>query len=84
MESGVKLTVHYNGTIIVDGGTLQNADLALNSGCHVIVKNGGSIIMQSGKFFDAPFGATGLMENMNPCCLKARCGQWFVISRTNL
>ena len=58
MGSGVKLTVHYNGTIIVDGGTLQNADLALNSGCHVIVKNGGNIIMRSGKQFEAPLGST--------------------------
>ena len=58
MASGVKLTVHYNGTIVVDGGILQNADLALNSGCHVIVKNGGNIIMRSGKQFEAPLGTT--------------------------
>ena len=65
MASGVKLTVHYNGTIVVDGGTLQNADLLLHSGCHVIVKNGGSIIMQSGKQFDAPLGATVDVLNGN-------------------
>ena len=57
MASGVKITVHYNGTIVIDGGTLQDADLLLNSGCHVLLKNGGSIIMQSGKHFDAPLGA---------------------------
>jgi hypothetical protein len=65
MASGVKLTIHYNGTIVVDGGTLQNADLVLNSGCHVIVKNGGSIIMQSGKHFDAPLYTTVDVINGN-------------------
>lgn len=57
IANGVKLTVHYNGKLIIDGGTLQNADLLLNSGCQVILKNGGKIIMRSGKNFDAPLGA---------------------------
>jgi len=57
MASGVKLTIHYNGTIVVDGGTLQNADLVLNSGCQVIVMNNGRINMASGKTFNAPVGA---------------------------
>lgn len=41
----------------MDGGTLQNADLELVSGCQVIVKNNGKINMASGKTFDAPEGA---------------------------
>jgi aspartate 1-decarboxylase len=57
MASGVKLTIHYNGTIVVDGGTLQNADLVLNSGCQVIIMNNGRINMASGKTFNAPVGA---------------------------
>ena len=65
MANGTKLTVQFNGTIVIDGGTLQNADLLLNSGCHVIMKNGGSIIMRSGKKFNSPLGTIIDITNGN-------------------
>ena len=43
--------------LIVDGGILNNADLILDSGCSVIVRNGGVVNMASGKTFEAPAGA---------------------------
>ena len=42
--------------ITVDGGILQNADIELNAGSKVTLKNGGTIIMRNGKDFYAPLG----------------------------
>ena len=43
--------------VIVDGGSLQNANLQLIPGCEVIVRNGGTINMANGKEFNAPIKA---------------------------
>ena len=50
------IRVCENGTLIVDGGTLQSANLELIPGSHVIVRNNGTINMASGRSFDAPIG----------------------------
>ena len=50
------IRVCENGTLIVDGGTLQSANLELIPGSHVIVRNNGTINMASGRNFDAPKG----------------------------
>ena len=50
------IRVCENGTLIVDGGTLQNAKLDLIPGSHVVVRNNGTINMASGRRFDAPIG----------------------------
>ena len=52
-----RIRVCEGGKLIVDGGTLQNADLELVPGCEVVVKNNGKINMASGKTFEAPEGA---------------------------
>ena len=57
MSGNSKIRVCENGTLIVDGGTIQNANIELIPGCHVIVCNNGTIIMASGYTFDVPKGA---------------------------
>ena len=57
MIGDAKIRVCKNGTLIVDGGTIQNANLKLVPGCHLIVRNNGTINMASGLSFDAPVGA---------------------------
>lgn len=51
-----KIIVEPNGELIIDGGILQNADIELNAGSKLILKNGGTIIMRNGKDFYAPNG----------------------------
>lgn len=57
-----KITVQSNGELIIDGGELQNADLELNVGSKLILKNGGKINMRNGKDFYAPIGASVTIE----------------------
>lgn len=56
MSGNGKIRVCEGGKLIVDGGTLQNADLELVPGSQVTIKNNGKINMASGKTFDAPEG----------------------------
>ena len=58
-----KIRVCENGTLIVDGGTLQNADIEMIPGSSLIVRNGGIINMASGKDFDIPVGVQVNIEN---------------------
>lgn len=53
-----KIIVEPNGELVIDGGVLQNADIELNSGSILILKNGGTIKMRNGKDFYSPIGAT--------------------------
>lgn len=57
MTNDAIIRVCENGTLIIDGGTLQNAKLELIPGCHLIIRNNGTINMAAGKIFDAPKGA---------------------------
>lgn len=50
------ITIFANGTLIIDGGTLQNAHLDLRPGCHLIIRHNGSINMPIGSAFEAPQG----------------------------
>jgi hypothetical protein len=52
-----KIRVCEGGTLIVDGGILQNADITMVPGCTVIIRNNGKINMAAGKIFNAPKGA---------------------------
>ena len=63
MSGNGKIRVSEGGTLIVDGGTIQNADLTLVPGCTVILRNGGVINMASGNIFKAPVGAILNMES---------------------
>lgn len=51
-----KIRVCEEGTLIVDGGTIQNANLELIPGSTLIIRNNGVINMANGKVFDAPKG----------------------------
>lgn len=51
-----KIRVCEGGSLIIDGGTLQNADLTLVPGSKIIVRNNGKINMATGKEFNAPNG----------------------------
>ena len=51
------IRVCEGGTLIVDGGTINNADITLVPGCTVILRNNGIINMANGKNFEAPQGA---------------------------
>ena len=51
------IRVCEGGTLIVDGGTINNADITLVPGCTVIIRNNGKINMAYGKSFEAPKGA---------------------------
>lgn len=53
----LKLTVKSGGTFIVDGIVIDNVELSMESGSHLIVKNGGTLKLRSGKSFYAPTGA---------------------------
>lgn len=57
------IRVCKGGTLIVDGGTIQNADLVLVPGCTVVLKNGGVINMATGRNFEAPAGAVVNIES---------------------
>lgn len=50
------IRVCEGGTLIVDGGIIQNACLDLVPGCSLILRNRGAIHMASGEDFEAPVG----------------------------
>ena len=58
-----KIRVCEGGALIVDGGTLQNADITMVPGSQLIVRNNGIINMASGKTFEAPEGVVINIEN---------------------
>lgn len=63
LEEYSQIRVCEGGTLIVDGGTLQNADIILVPGCTVIIRHNGKINMASGKEFQAPVGAVVNIES---------------------
>ena len=63
MSGNAKIRVCEGGTLIVDGGIIQNADLVLVPGCTVVLRNGGIINMAAGKTFEAPVGVAVNIES---------------------
>lgn len=63
LDGDSRIRVCEGGKLIVDGGTLQNADITLVPGCTVIIKHNGKINMASGKEFQAPVGAVVNIES---------------------
>lgn len=57
LAGDAKIRVCEGGTLIVDGGTLNNAKIELVPGGHLIVRNNGRINMATGEDFEAPIGA---------------------------
>lgn len=56
-----RVIVESGGTLIIDGGTLSNADIILKVGSALRIKNGGVIEIRNG--FEAPVGATVYIED---------------------
>ena len=56
-----KIRVCEGGVLIIDGGTLQNADITMVPGSQLIIRNNGKINMTTGQFFHAP---TGVIVNI--------------------
>lgn len=65
LAGNAKIRVCEGGTLIVDGGSLLNANLELIPGSQVIVRNNGRINMATGVSFDAPQGVVVNVENGN-------------------
>lgn len=63
MASGAIIRVCENGTLVIDGGTINNTNLILIPGCHVIIRNDGTINMASGIVFNAPKGVVVDIES---------------------
>ena len=63
MSGGGRIRVCEGGTLIVDGGTLQNADLTLIPGSTLILRNNGKIYMDSVMDFEAPEGVVVNIES---------------------
>lgn len=63
LDGNSRIRVCEGGTLIVDGGTLHNADLTLVPGCTVIIRHNGRINMATGKSFEAPQGAIVNIES---------------------
>lgn len=63
-----KIRVCEGGVLIVDGGSISDADLDLVPTSTLILRNGGTINMASGKSFHAPVGAIVQIESgeINP------------------
>ena len=57
LYGNTKIIVEQNGELVIDGGELKNADLELDAGSKLVLKNGGTITMRNGKIFSAPVGA---------------------------
>ncbi len=58
-----RIRVCEGGVLIIDGGTLQNADIVMVPGSRLIIRNNGVINMATGKNFEAPTGVTVSIEN---------------------
>lgn len=56
LSGNAKIRVCEGGTLIVDGGTLSDADIDLIPTSTLILRNGGTINMASGKTLSAPVG----------------------------
>ena len=54
----VKMTISGNGTLIIDGATLYDAEIILQDNASIVIKNGGKIILRANKDFDVPIGTT--------------------------
>lgn len=57
------ITVENGGQLIIDGGTLQDADLRLENGSSLTLRNWGEIKMRTNNILDAPQGAIVILEH---------------------
>ena len=58
-----KIRVCEGGVLVIDGGTLQNANITMVPGSQLIVRNNGIINLASGKTFEVPEGVVVNIES---------------------
>lgn len=63
MSGNARIRVCEGGTLIVDGGSITNADIELVPGSTLVIRNGGAIHMKSGCDFNAPIGSLVEVED---------------------
>lgn len=59
----VGLTIKGSGKLIIDGGTLNNVGIKLQDNASLIIRNGGSVILNKLNNFSSPPGTSILFEN---------------------
>lgn len=62
MAGDASIRVCEGGTLIIDTGSIMNADITLVPGSTLIIRNGGRISMANGKKFKAPVGVEVIIE----------------------
>ena len=62
MSGDASIRVCEGGTLIVDCGSIINADITLVPGSTLIIRNDGIISMANGKKFEAPIGVNVIIE----------------------
>lgn len=63
----VTITIESGGELIIDGGTITNADISFATGGKLTIKNGGKLVMRTNTDFVAPVGALVEIENGEIC-----------------
>lgn len=63
MTGDAHIRVCEGGILIIDGGTLQNANITMVPGSTLILRNNGKINMASYVSFDAPKGVVVNIES---------------------
>ena len=63
MIDGAHIRVCEGGILIIDGGTLQNANITMIPGSTLILRNNGKINMASNLSFDASKGVVVNIES---------------------
>ena len=57
MNGGAKIIVNSGGVLIVDGGTIQNANIEMKAGSQIVIKNAGTVNTLSNIGLTVPVGA---------------------------
>lgn len=63
LTGNARIRVCEGGVLVVDGGTIQNADIVMVPGSKLIIRNNGRIHIATGKELNAPKGATVIIES---------------------
>lgn len=63
LSGGASISAYSGASIIIDGGTVQNAVIHLNSGSSFSITNGGTISLLTGETFEVPAGAVLEFDN---------------------
>lgn len=70
MLGNVSIYIKSGGNLIVDGGTITNANIIMEPNAKLLIKNGGIILMKSGTDFIAPTGSIVDIEHGAICSVK--------------